>query len=483
MRKLALAVVLGSGLASVGGCTVSQYEPPPPPGLGDGCTAEVACKGTPVAVEHGVVTAKDDAFHAVAASNDGVVFMGGFGSGVAEADGVPKEGNVLLTRRGPDGAISDWSTKFLPEAEGKLITVASLAIAPNGDVAVAGYFSGKIQIGIESYASQANSRDAFLAVFDAGGALKYLKALGDQAYQVAHAVAFDPAGNVYLGGSFAGTVDFGDKAALEASGTGDGFLVSYDRTGKLRWRVPVRGAGFQAVYALAVTDDGDVIAAGLMDGESSLGPLEGELTQGKDMFLARLDAASGDVKWAQRMGGSGDQIVDAIDISPKTGEIALVGNFRGGTMDLLGKEYKNDDMLVWDMFAAFYSPSDGALLRSAAFQGPGIQAGTGVAFDPAGDVVIGCLFSQQLQLGIKLLATESGLDADACVFKLRGGTLDVVWGHDFGDAWAQGITAVDVSPKTGRPLLVGGFQSKLVGVLDEPASAGGFDAFFLELSP
>jgi len=483
MRKLALAVVLGSGLASVGGCTVSQYEPPPPPGLGNGCTAEAACKGTPIGVEHGVVTTKDDVFHAVAASNDGVVFMGGFGSGAAEADGVPKDGRVLLTRRAPDGSISDWSTKFVPEPDGKLITVTGLAVAPNGDVAVAGYFSGKVQIGIESYTSQANSRDAFLAVFDAQGALEYIKALGDQAYQVAHAVAFDSEGNVYLGGSFAGVVDFGDKAGLEALGTGDGFLVSYNRTGTFRWQVPVRGAGFQAVYALAVTNDGDVIAAGLMDGESSLGPLEGELTQGKDMFLARLDAASGDVKWAQRMGGSGDQIVDAIDVSSKTGEIALVGNFRGGEMDLLGKKYKNDDMLAWDMVAAFYSPTDGTLLRSAAFQGPGIQSGTGVAFDPAGDVVIGCLFSQQLQLGIKVLATESGLDGDACAFKLRGGTLDVVWGHDFGDAWAQGITAVDVSPKTGRPLLVGGFQSKLVGVLDEPESVGGFDAFFVELSP
>ncbi|MDC3953257.1 hypothetical protein [Polyangium jinanense] len=480
MRKLALAVVLGSGL---GGCTVTQYEPPPPPGLGEGCTAEVTCNGTPVALAHGVATPKDDAFHAVAASDDGVVFLGGFGSGTAETDGIPKEGHALLTRIGPEGHVEDWSGKFVPGPDGTLVQIASLAVAPNGDVAVAGYFIGTLQIGIASFASQLNSRDAFLAVFDAKGALRYVKALGNEFYQVAHAVAFDPDGNVYLGGSFAGSVNFGGEAALEASGTGDGFVVSYKPDGTFRWQLPVLGGGFQAVYALAVTDDGGVIAAGLMDGESSLGSLEGELTQGKDMFLARLDVASGEAKWAQRMGGSGDQLVDAIDISKKTGEIALVGNFRGGSMDLLGKQYTNNDMNVWDMFAAFYAPTDGALLRSAAFQGPGIQAGTGVAFDPAGDVVIGCTFSQQLQLGITVLQTEGALDADACAFKLRGGTLEVVWGHDYGDAWTQGITAVGASPKTGRPLLVGGFQSKLVGAFNGPQSAGGFDAFFLELSP
>ncbi|MDI1482344.1 hypothetical protein [Polyangium sp. y55x31] len=473
-----------SGLASVGGCTVTQYEPPPPPGLGEGCTPAVTCTGTPVSVTHGVVTPKDDGFHAVAASNEGVVFLGGFGSGATEGDGTPKEGRALLTRRSPEGQIEDWSSKFVPGPDGSLVQIAGLAVAPNGDVAVAGYFNGTLQLGIESFSSTSNSRDAFLAVFDAKGALRYVKAFGDQAYQAAHAVVFDPEGNVYLGGSFAGVVNFGGKEgqALEGLGMGDGFVVSYKPDGTFRWQVPVLGEGFQAVYALAVTNDGDVIAAGRMEGESSLGPIENALTQGIDMFLARLDAASGEVGWAQRMGGPGDQLVDAIDISEKSGEIALVGNFRGGAMDLLGKQYTNNDM-VWDMVAAFYSPVDGALLRSAAFQGPGIQAGTGVAFDPAGDVVIGCTFSQQLQLGITVLQTSGGFDADACAFKLRGGTLEVVWGHDYGDGWAQGITAVDVSPLTGRPLLVGGFQSKLAGVLHEPQSAGGFDAFFVELSP
>lgn len=483
MRKLALAVVVISGLASVGGCTVTQYEPPPPPGLGEGCTPAVTCDGRAVSVTHGVVTPKDDAFHAVAASKDGVVFLGGFGFGTTETDGTPKAGRALLTRRSPDGVVADWSGKFVPGPDGTLLQIASLAVAPNGDVAVAGYFNGTLQIGIESFTSQMGSRDAFLAVFDANGALQYVKAFGDQAYQAAHAVAFDPEGNVYLGGSFAGAVSFGGEEGLEAGGTGDGFLVSYKPDGAFRWQVPVRGAGFQAVYALAVTNDGDVIAAGRMEGESSLGPLEGELPQAIDMFLARFDATSGEVKWAQRMGGAGDQVIDAIDISPKSGEIAVVGNFRGGAMDLLGKQYTNNDMVVWDMFTAFYSPADGALVRSAAFQGPGIQAGTGVAFDPAGDVVIGCTFSQQLQLGITVLQTSGGLDADACAFKLRGGTLDVVWGHDYGDGWAQGITAVGVSPLTGRPLLAGGFQSKLTGVLHEPESGGGFDAFFVELSP
>ncbi|MDI3285066.1 hypothetical protein QHF83_17320 [Polyangium sp. 15x6] len=467
----------------MGGCTVTQYEPPPPPGLGEGCSAEVTCDGSPVALGHGVVTPQDDVFHAVAASSDGVVFLGGFGSGAAEAEGAPKSGRALLTRRGPDGEVSDWSGKFVPGKEGTLVHVASLAIAPNGDVAVAGFFNGTLQIGIESYTSKSNERDAFLAVFDAKGALRYIKAFGDEFHQAAYAVAFDAAGNVYLGGEFAGSVSFDGKEPLAASGTADGFVVSYKGDGTFRWQALVLGEGAQAVNALAVTNDGDVLAAGSMEGASSFGPLEGELTQGSDMFLARLDAASGGVEWAQRMGGSGDQVVDAIDVSEKSGEIAVVGNFRGGTMDLLGKQYTNDDQLVWDMFAAFYSSTDGALLRSAAFQGPGLHSGTGVAFDPAGDVVIGCYFTQQIQLGIKVLETSSPIDGDACAFKLRGGTLEVVWGHDYGDAWLQGITAVDVSPKTGRPLLVGGFQSKLTGVLDEPESAGGFDGFFVELSP
>ncbi|MDI1446067.1 hypothetical protein [Polyangium sp. 6x1] len=483
MRKLALAVVLGSGLVSVGGCTVTQYEPPPPPGLGDGCTAEAVCDGDTISLAQGVVTQKDDVYHAVAAARDGVVFLGGFGSGTAEPEGLPKAGHVLLTRRAPDGTLSDWSSKFVPGQDGTLVQVASLAVAPNGDVAVAGYFSGKLQIGIQSFTSLASSSDAFLAVFDATGALRYVKGIGNDAYQVAHAVAFDAEGNVYLGGSFTGAVNFGGKEGLEALGTGDGFMVSYKPDGTFRWQVPVSGEGFQAVYALAVTNDGDLIATGLMDGVSSFGSLEGAVTQGKDMFLARLDAASGEVKWAQKTAGSGNKIVDAIDISPKTGEIALVGKFSGGTIDLLGKQYTNGEVDIPDMFVAFYSSTDGALLRSAAFQGPGIQSGTGVAFDPAGDVVIGCYFSKQLELGIKLLETSSVLDGDGCAFKLRGGTLDVVWGHDYGDAWSQGVTAVDVSPLTGRPLLVGGFQSKLAGVLDEPQSAGGFDAFFLELSP
>src|SRR5262245_47905782 len=97
----------------------------------------------------------------------------------------------------------------------------------SGDYYVAGYFSSpSISFGTTSL-STAGDRDVFLVKYDSSGQVLWARQAGGTAADDAQALALDPAGNVYLSGSFASdSIAFGGIVLLNsASGSSDLFLV------------------------------------------------------------------------------------------------------------------------------------------------------------------------------------------------------------------------------------------------------------------
>jgi hypothetical protein len=110
----------------------------------------------------------------------------------------------------------------------------------------------------------------YIAGYDNSGSFEFAVAapgLGTANSGAGESVAFDPSGNVYVAGSFVGTIDL---AGIGSSGPGvissvsstDGFVASYEPNGVFRNALRIAGDG--AVAALGVTADarGNVFVTG-----------------------------------------------------------------------------------------------------------------------------------------------------------------------------------------------------------------------------
>src|SRR5690606_18351752 len=116
---------------------------------------------------------------------------------------------------------------------------------------------------------------------------------GTTGADVGQDVVVDVAGNAYVTGYFAGTVDFdpgtASAAILTSSGTADYdfFVTKYDATGAFQWAVDSKGSstGDDVGYGIAVDGSGNAFVAGKFVGTVDFDP---------GTAVASLDGGSGD---------------------------------------------------------------------------------------------------------------------------------------------------------------------------------------------
>lgn len=189
----------------------------------------------------------------------------------------------------------DSSCQWLA-AYGDLFDQAGVSVAsdPAGNILIAGAFKNTIDLGGGVLTASMQQFSIFVAKLDPSGHHLWSKAFhaaddDNLDGYPAPTLATDAAGNVILGGSFSGTVDFGGGPMTE-TGSGDGFIVKLGPTGSYLWGVQYSDLGggpsaWQTVVSVAVDPAGEVLAAGLTD-----------TTQYHTLFVMKLGSA-GNTLW------------------------------------------------------------------------------------------------------------------------------------------------------------------------------------------
>lgn len=192
--------------------------------------------------------------------------------------------------------------------------IARVAIAPDGDVVVAGDFTGTMSL--DGAATnmpttlKATGRDAFVARYDACGTLLWARSSSGTGDEVAEdVVVLD--GDAVFAGTATKTFGFGSDLAT----TGNllrGALVRLGDLGATTW---ARDIGALGDGELRLASDGEALlyVGGGVAGALALDPTL--TSKGKrEVFLARLDPA-GKVTWARRWGGAADEQLTALGIA------------------------------------------------------------------------------------------------------------------------------------------------------------------------
>jgi hypothetical protein len=178
--------------------------------------------------------------------------------------------------------------------------------------------------------------DAFVSKLDSSGSLLWTIQLGGAGADRGEYIHVDALGNVYVTGSFSGTVDFDPgpgTASLTATAGTDAFVAKYDAAGNYSWAVSFAESGNSTGKAVGADDNGNVYVTGNFSGTISFtnGASYTSLG-GNDAFICKLNAAGGLV-WGQRIGGSSLDNATGI-VADATGNVFALGMFENGSIDL-----------------------------------------------------------------------------------------------------------------------------------------------------
>jgi hypothetical protein len=149
--------------------------------------------------------------------------------------------------------------------------IDAIAIAPDGDLVVAGFFNATMLVGNTSLTSAAGlSPNGWFAILDpATGAPRSAFRFGGTTFDDASDVAVTSAGNIRLAGRLSGYSTIGG-ITVQADPNGSGFIAEVTPTGVARWVDLVGGAIPGMIYEMA-TNAADVTFAvgGLYDGSAT----------------------------------------------------------------------------------------------------------------------------------------------------------------------------------------------------------------------
>lgn len=164
----------------------------------------------------------------------------------------------------------------------------NLAAAPGGGVVIAGSFAGTIDFG-RQVLSSAGASDAYVARLDASGDLMWAHAFGGAADDHARSVTVGADGQIVVSGEFAASAAFGVEQLVSA-GEQDAFVVISSAGGDVTTSLGFGDAASQAAFGAARDSAGQLVVGGDFAGEVDFG--EGMLKSvgGGDMFLARTSA-------------------------------------------------------------------------------------------------------------------------------------------------------------------------------------------------
>lgn len=237
---------------------------------------------------------------------------------------------------------------------GGWLTMESIAACSDGSVVASGILTGSADFdpGPDTFmlstrfVSSVDTHDAFVAKYSKKGDLIFAINTEDSSeFSVADAkaLAVDGNDNIYIAGSFSGSIRFKSNTQpvilRSASDCRDNFLACYDKNGKLKFAENITHVDgnrkYSDAYSLVADKKGNVYVAGdFMGAKVDFDPGPGSVlktSQGKDIFFSKYDS-SGNLVLVKTIGGFDDEYASKIAVD-NNGNILICGNFSSSTID------------------------------------------------------------------------------------------------------------------------------------------------------
>jgi len=288
---------------------------------------------------------------------------------------------------------------------------SSLAIDAQGNIFVVGSYS--LPLTIEGQTITPNGgADVYLLSFTRSGKLRWAKTIGAESGDGSSSVATDGLGNVYVTGYFSGTMQPNATTKITAAGGGnDAFISSYDSSGEFRW---IKQMGSNAtndrLMDVAVAKD-RVIVVGHSGAFGTFDKSPVGAT-GQLGVIASLDLA-GALQWVTPLSVNEDGTVVEVAVKPD-GRIVI-----GGYTDV-AKVFNAEPASPAGSIAAFVATldSDGSPLWAKMF-GSSVRSYTlGIAAAPDDHVYAAGRFSRDFNSGVDVWTGSTASDEEGFLLRI-----------------------------------------------------------------
>jgi hypothetical protein len=292
-----------------------------------------------------------------------------------------------------------WARNLTPGANECL----SVAADNSGNVYVCGFFRNTVDFdpGPGTVNLNAGSTDdIYFAKYNNLGEFQWVKSIGGTTgNDFAHKIILDDQNNIYLCGSYEGTVDFDPGPAianLSNLGARDGFFAKYDSNGNYLWAKRIGGTSNDEINSMAVSPSGEVHIIGYFNGTVDFDPdpvqqLNYTSAGAEDVFFGRYDT-NGNLVWAHRIGGTSNERGRDIAID-NSGNCAIIGEM--GSVNVDFDVSAGVAGVSGKVFIAKYN-SQAALIFAFGYGTGSATGGRVVDMDNSGNVYVGGEFNGAL---------------------------------------------------------------------------------------
>lgn len=381
--------------------------------------------------------------HRILLDVSGNIFVIGYFSQTGDFD--PGAGVANLTAAGSDDAFLakydvNGNYVFAKAIGGTSPDKAwGLFVDGSGNAVITGSFANTVDFdpgpGTSNLTAGAGATNAYIAGYTNNGNYQFAGMLGGYGASsypdLGNDVALDGSGNVYITGSFTGTVDFDPGPGVvnltsTAVNTADIFIAKYDANGNYLYAKQMGGISADNAYSLFVDAAGNVYITGTFSGTADFDPGAGVVNLvsagSLDIFFAKYDAA-GNYVYAKSIGGTSIDYAASLSVDGSN-NVYITGYYQGTVDFNPGAGVAN---LVSagsdDVFFAKYDVS-GNYVYAKSIGGTGFDNGFSIKADGSGNVYVTGSFSGTADFdpgaGVVNLVSAGGADIFIAKYNASG---------------------------------------------------------------
>jgi PKD repeat protein len=326
--------------------------------------------------------------------------------------------------------------------------------------------------------------DAFLVMFDSSGLRTWGTYLGGYDNDILYGGTTDALGNIYVSGATMSPTGIGFSGYQNTFGdayTNDAFFAKYSKNGILQWS-SYFGALFSDDYALiAAGKNGEIYLTGVVENaDIAYKGKKSTYAGGKDVYIARFDAASCSRVWVTYYGGTGYDNVKDITVDAD-GNICITG-YTESTAEIAYKAHRNIINGSSDVYIAKFD-TDGAPIWGTYFGGEANDVPLKIITDRDKNVIVSGVAHSNTGIKTGSFTNAKAGNTDAFVVKLSGVAGIPQWATYFGgNGDEDGYCAVDT---LGLIYLCGTTSSSnVIGYNGhQDTLAGNTDGYLVKFSP
>ncbi|MBN2133323.1 MAG: right-handed parallel beta-helix repeat-containing protein [Sedimentisphaerales bacterium] len=252
-------------------------------------------------------SAANDYCKACALGEDGNVYVVGYTSGAFDGESNAGLSDVFLTKFSLSGS-REWTRIWGSAANDQGM---GIALSGTGNIYVVGFARGSLDGEIHN-----GLQDIVLTKFSSHGDKEWTRLVGSSSNDVAHAVALDSQGGVYVLGQTEGAWD-----GETNSGSSDMVMTKFSSSGEKQWTAIWGSEAYDRCSGLYLDELDNVFAAGFTEGA-----IDGQVNAGaQDFVLSRLDVM-GNRRWTRLWGSEEADLSWSVGLrGDGAGEIYVAG--------------------------------------------------------------------------------------------------------------------------------------------------------------